>query len=129
MGFAAIMTTPDSSPNPLPPAAAIETTPAGLQASAELTWRRLLVAAHNVVTYLFMADWMADILGAGGWSIVDILMMLCFLVGLPWTVLGFWNAVIGLWLLKARTRRSPRPRLISRRRTAPMRSACAPRSS
>ena len=23
----------------------------------------------------------------------------CFLVGSPWTVLGFWNAVIGLWLI------------------------------
>ncbi len=96
MGLRATMTTPDIAH----PTAVIETTPAGLQASAELTWRRLFVAMLNVLTYLFMANWMADILGAGGWSIVDILMMLCFLVGLPWTVLGFWNAVIGLWLLK-----------------------------
>ena len=90
------MTMPAVSPTAPP----IETTPAGLQASAELTWRRLFVAALNVVTYLLMAGWMASVLGAGGWSAVDIIMMLCFLVGLPWTVLGFWNAVIGLWLLK-----------------------------
>ncbi len=89
-----------STPDITPPAVVIETTPAGLQASAELTWRRLFVAALNVLTYLFMANWMADVLGAGGWSVVDALMMICFLVGLPWTVLGFWNAVIGLWLLK-----------------------------
>ncbi|NWG75704.1 MAG: glucans biosynthesis glucosyltransferase MdoH, partial [Rubrivivax sp.] len=26
-------------------------------------------------------------------------LFLCFAVGTPWSVLGFWNAVIGLWLL------------------------------
>jgi membrane glycosyltransferase len=88
------MTTNDLSRIP-----AIETTPAGLQSSAELMWRRIFVATLNIVTYLFMANWMADVLGHGGWSAVDIIMLLCFLIGLPWTVLGFWNAVIGLWLL------------------------------
>ena len=68
------MTTPDIAH----PSAVIETTPAGLQASAELTWRRLFVATLNILTYLFMANWMAEILGAGGWSVVDVLMMLCF---------------------------------------------------
>ncbi len=82
------------------PAPAIPLTPAGLQSSAELMWRRIFVATLNVATYLFMANWMADILGSGGWSVVDIVMFVCFLIGLPWTVLGFWNAVIGLWLLK-----------------------------
>jgi membrane glycosyltransferase len=83
-----------------PTAPAIPLTPAGLQSSAELMWRRIFVATLNVATYWFMAAWMADILGDGGWSVVDAVMMACFLVGLPWTVLGFWNAVIGLWLLK-----------------------------
>jgi len=77
----------------------IPLTPAGLQSSAELMWRRIFVATLNIVTYLWMADWMAEVLGHGGWSIVDIVMLICFLIGLPWTVLGFWNAVIGLWLL------------------------------
>ncbi len=83
-----------------PSAPAIPLTPAGLQSSAELMWRRIFVATLNVATYWLMADWMAGVLGHGGWSVVDMLMMLCFLIGLPWTVLGFWNAVIGLWLLK-----------------------------
>ena len=48
--------------------------------------------------------WVAAlILGAGGWT--------CgghdpagvaFALGTPWTVLGFWNALIGLWLLHFR---------------------------
>ena len=54
---------------------------------------------------------------------------LCFLVATPWTVLGFWNAVIGLWLLHGRTdgHRSGRA-LRGRGRTAPSRSGCAPPS-
>ncbi len=77
----------------------IPLTPAGLQSSAELMWRRIFVATLNIVTYLWMANWMAEVLGHGGWSIVDGVMFICFLIGLPWTVLGFWNAMIGLWLL------------------------------
>jgi membrane glycosyltransferase len=82
-----------------PAAAPIALTPAGLQPSAELMWRRICVATLNIGTYLWLASWIAEILGAGGWSVVDAVMFVCFLVGLPWTVLGFWNAVIGLWLL------------------------------
>jgi membrane glycosyltransferase len=83
------------------PAPAIPLTPAGLQSSAELMWRRIFVAVLNIAAYWFMASWMADVLGDGGWSAVDAVMFVCFLIGLPWTVLGFWNAVIGLWLLMA----------------------------
>ena len=75
------------------------TTPTGLQTAAELRQRRLIVLALNVVTYLLMLWAAAAILGTGGWSIIDIVMWVCFAIGTPWTVLGFWNSVIGLWLL------------------------------
>ena len=39
---------------------------------------------------------------AGGWSTSDIVIFGCFLVGAPWTVMGMWNAVIGIWLLHGR---------------------------
>ncbi|HEX8167579.1 MAG TPA: glucans biosynthesis glucosyltransferase MdoH [Beijerinckiaceae bacterium] len=83
-------------------AAGTETTPAGLQSAATLRQRRLTVAALNVVTYAALAAAMAKVLGAGGWSVVDGVLFACFLVATPWTVLGFWNAVIGLWLLHGR---------------------------
>jgi membrane glycosyltransferase len=82
-----------------PSTASISLTPAGIQSSRELMWRRIFVAMLNLVTYLWLASWMAEVLGAGGWSIVDCVMFVCFLIGLPWSILGFWNAVIGLWLL------------------------------
>ncbi len=75
------------------------TTPAGLQANATLARRRRIVIVLNVVTWLAMMWVAARILGAGGWTALDVLLMACFAIGTPWTVLGFWNSAIGLWLL------------------------------
>lgn len=75
------------------------TTPAGLQANADLARRRALVLGLNVLTYAALLWAGAAVLQAGGWTIVDTIMFACFMVGSPWSVLGFWNACIGLWLL------------------------------
>jgi membrane glycosyltransferase len=75
------------------------TTPTGLQTVADLSQRRRIVIALNVVTYLAMLWVAARVLGHGGWSLIDVIMFVCFAAGTPWTVLGFWNAIIGLWLL------------------------------
>jgi membrane glycosyltransferase len=75
------------------------TTPTGLQANAELGRRRRIVIVLNVVTWLAMMWVAAEVLGTGGWTAVDVILFLCFAAGTPWTVLGFWNALIGLWLL------------------------------
>jgi membrane glycosyltransferase len=78
------------------------TTPAGLQSTDVLTRRRWIVLVLNAVTYLAMLGTAAAILGAGGWTLVDVMLLAAFAVGSPWTVLGFWNALIGLWLLHVR---------------------------
>jgi membrane glycosyltransferase len=75
------------------------TTPAGIQSTAELRKRRWIVVALNVVTWWLLNSAAWAILGSGGWTIVDIVLALCFAIATPWTVLGFWNALIGLWLL------------------------------
>jgi membrane glycosyltransferase len=84
---------------PLDPAVASDRTPAGIQSTAVIARRRQLVIALNLVTYIAMLAVAAEVLSAGGWTIVGWVMFVCFAVGTPWTVLGFWNAVIGLWLL------------------------------
>ena len=89
--------TPDA--GTMPAAGLTLTTPAGLQSIDTLTRRRRVVFALNVVTYLGMLAVAARILGSGGWTLVDVILFLCFAAGTPWTVLGFWNALIGLWLL------------------------------
>ena len=91
-------------PNIVQRASALDSvmTPAGLQANAELQRRRQIVMVLNVATYILLLSLAASVFGAGGWSIVGWVVFLCFAVGTPWTVLGFWNAVIGLWLLHGR---------------------------
>ncbi len=75
------------------------TTPTGLQSVDELSQRRRIVVVLNVATYLAMLWLAAVVLGSGGWTLVDVVLFVGFALGTPWTVLGFWNAVIGLWLL------------------------------
>ena len=75
------------------------TTPTGLQSIADLGQRRRIVIALNVVTYFALLWGAARVLGYGGWLATDVIMFVCFALGTPWTVLGFWNAIIGLWLL------------------------------
>ncbi len=78
------------------------TTPKGLQANAALTIRRLMVLTLNAATWLALLAWAASILGAGGWTLLDGALLVCAALGTPWSVLGFWNAVIGLWMLRGR---------------------------
>lgn len=74
-------------------------TPAGLQTAATLRARRLLVAGLNLVTLAALLYGLAHVLSAGGWTVADAAIFVAFLFGAPWTVLGFWNAALGLWLL------------------------------
>jgi membrane glycosyltransferase len=82
-----------------PASVSADRTPTGLDSLAELRRRRLFVFGLNLAAYALLAWLAAEVLGAGGWSAVDLGIFLCFLVGLPWSVLGFWNALLGFWLL------------------------------
>lgn len=74
-------------------------TPAGLQSVQTLRTRRWLVATLNLLTLAALLYGLAHVLSAGGWSLADCAILIAFLFGAPWTVLGFWNAALGLWLL------------------------------
>ena len=73
--------------------------PAGLQSMGEITKRRLLVLFLNSVTYIAFSAILIIFLGQTGWGLLETGILICFLLFLPWTVLGFWNALIGLYLL------------------------------
>lgn len=73
--------------------------PTRLQSITELRRRRIIFATLNIVTYAVLLTAAAYLMSAGGWTIVDAIMFTCFALGTPWAILGFWNAVIGLWLL------------------------------
>ena len=74
-------------------------TPTGVQSARQLLLRRVLVATLIGVTYAGFVALFAHLLGHGGFSVLDGLLLLAFCLSTPWTILGFWNAVIGLWLL------------------------------
>ncbi|MEM1306587.1 MAG: glucans biosynthesis glucosyltransferase MdoH [Pseudomonadota bacterium] len=61
--------------------------------------RRLVTALLNIATYAAFLGAIAYIMSYGGWTIIDGVIFAALAVALPWTVLGFWNAVIGLSLL------------------------------
>ncbi|MEM9059231.1 MAG: glucans biosynthesis glucosyltransferase MdoH [Pseudomonadota bacterium] len=77
-------------------------TPTGLQDVRDLTRRRATVFALNAVTLAALSWLLAKAFAMGGWSTSDIVIFVCFLIGAPWTVMGMWNAVIGIWLLHGR---------------------------
>ena len=74
-------------------------TPADLQHRRLLRRRRQIVAALNVVTMLAILAGVIAVFSVGGWSVTDIIIVACVSIGAPWTVMGFWNAVVGLWLM------------------------------
>lgn len=74
-------------------------TPSGLQSLFDIRRRRVAVLILNLATYVVLLGFLAMILNSGGWTIVDIILLVSFAVASPWTVLGFWNSIIGLWLL------------------------------
>jgi membrane glycosyltransferase len=69
-------------------------------ARENLIARRLLVAGLNAASWVGLAVVMARLVGSGGWSWLPGIILLLFLAGLPWTLMGFWNAVIGFVILR-----------------------------
>ncbi|QIB32436.1 glucans biosynthesis glucosyltransferase MdoH [Ancylobacter pratisalsi] len=74
-------------------------TPTGTQSTRQLWRRRALVALLNAATYAGLVVLFVRLLAHGGFSLLDGFLLLAFCLSTPWTVLGFWNALIGLWML------------------------------
>lgn len=77
-------------PAPAPPPLAVPTA---------IGRRRLAYAAALAATWAAMTLALAYTLGEDGLGPLDLIMLLSFAVALPWSVIGFWNSAIGLWLL------------------------------
>ncbi len=76
---------------------------AGKRAQArQLTRRRSIFFLLVMLTALAALGILARVLGQNGLSILDIAMLAVFAVTLPWTVIGFWNAMFGLLLALGR---------------------------
>lgn len=70
-----------------------------------MTARRTAFLSLFVISFVALGLLMTATLSPNGYGIFDFLVLGCFLVTLPWTIIGFWNAVIGLALMRL----SPNP--------------------
>ena len=73
----------------------------GVAAPAALpAWRATLVFL-GVATTMAGLIWLAAIaLTPGGFGAVDLVLIVLFAVTLPWYVIGFWNATVGLLIMR-----------------------------
>jgi membrane glycosyltransferase len=62
--------------------------------------RRLFFGLAVVATVASLGGMMVVTLSPGGFGLLDVLLTGCFVVTLPWTVVGFWNAVIGFSIMR-----------------------------
>lgn len=65
-----------------------------------LKMRRFLFLALCVASFVILSAMMVITLSPNGYGVLDIVMIGSFLVTLPWTIIGFWNAVIGLGVMR-----------------------------
>ncbi|MEL6420936.1 MAG: glucans biosynthesis glucosyltransferase MdoH [Pseudomonadota bacterium] len=67
-----------------------------------MAWRRTVfaIAVSGTVAALFAA--MTYVLAHAGWSILEAGLLVAFTITLPWLAIGFWNALIGFFLLAGR---------------------------
>jgi membrane glycosyltransferase len=77
----------------------LETAPGQESPGIALRWRRIMFAGLVLVSAAVLFALMAATLFPAGPDPVGIAMLLLFAVTLPWTTIGFWNAVIGLGLM------------------------------
>ncbi|MEP3300335.1 MAG: glucans biosynthesis glucosyltransferase MdoH, partial [Roseibium sp.] len=65
-----------------------------------MTRRRLVFAGLIIASFFALASLMAVTLATGDLGLLKGIMVTCFLLTLPWTIIGFWNAVIGLLTMR-----------------------------
>ena len=63
-------------------------------------WRRVLFGGLVIATIAAVMGLLAIALAADGLDGLDVVLLCLFLVTLPWTVIGFWNAAIGFLILR-----------------------------
>ena len=79
---------------------AINNQPLSAYSDKRIVGRRLLLAGLLASTIAAMLALAVRALSAGGWGAADTLLLICFAMTLPWTVIGFWNAVIGFCVMR-----------------------------
>lgn len=63
-------------------------------------FRRILFGTLVITSFVALTALMIATLSPGGYGALDLAIIFCFMVTLPWTIIGFWNAAIGLAVMR-----------------------------
>lgn len=74
---------------------------ASLLLEMSVLWRRRIFTGLVAGCVAALAAMMVATLAPGGISILEMLLLALFVVTLPWMVIGFWNAMLGLLLMRS----------------------------
>ncbi len=66
------------------------------------THRRQVFASLVLMTILGLLAMMVYSLSLGGIVLAEWVLLICFAITLPWTAIGFWNAVVGFFVLRTK---------------------------
>ncbi len=66
-----------------------------------LTARRVFFTAIVLASMVGLIWLLSFALSAGGFAALDLMLVVLFAVTLPWSVIGFWNATIGLFIMRS----------------------------
>ncbi len=69
-------------------------------AQPHMTARRVFFFVLVAATVLFLAQKFVSVVGVNGFDFLDFIMTVLFVICLPWTVVGFWNGVIGFCVMQ-----------------------------
>src|SRR5262245_11734014 len=76
------------------------TYPDATTTAPSLAGRRLFFVALVAASMVGLTWLMTVALSAGGFGWTDLALVVMFAVTLPWSVIGFWNATIGLFIMR-----------------------------
>jgi membrane glycosyltransferase len=62
--------------------------------------RRIFFVAVVLASMVGLVWLLSFALSAGGFGVIDFILVVLFAVTLPWSVIGFWNATIGLFIMR-----------------------------
>src|SRR5215216_7206452 len=66
-----------------------------------LTGRRIFFTLIVLASMVGLTWLLSFALSAGGFGVVDFILVVLFAITLPWSVIGFWNATIGLFIMRS----------------------------
>ena len=70
-------------------------TPAGLQDRRILRLRRIIMLSLNLLTLIAIMAGIVTVFSGDGIDALEIGILVCIGLSAPWTVLGFWNSLVG----------------------------------